>query len=218
MDLDPYAELEVERDADAAEIRKAHRRRVRKTHPDVGGTAEAFARTQTALAVLTNPQRRKTYDQTGKIEEPEPDNTEAGALTLLSTFVDKAIEAYINGGGVHNDPRRRDILAEFSAAMNQEITGISVALIESEKGIKFLVDMKRRFKTKKGVANSIAARLQIRIQEIEAQRVTMRQALDMRHLALKLAKTYDFERDEPAPPAQWPTATVGGMWSTTTGR
>jgi curved DNA-binding protein CbpA len=65
MKLDPYEELGVDRDATTLEVRKAYRKKVKDTHPDQGGDPEAFNRTKTALAVLTNPAKRKSYDDTG---------------------------------------------------------------------------------------------------------------------------------------------------------
>lgn len=46
--MNPYEELGVQSDATEGEIHTAYRRRAAKTHPDAGGSAEAFARTTTA--------------------------------------------------------------------------------------------------------------------------------------------------------------------------
>jgi curved DNA-binding protein CbpA len=63
---DYYKILGAPVDADAAEIRRAFRRRVREVHPDVAvdkaGANEAFLRLQDAYAVLSDPSRRTSYD------------------------------------------------------------------------------------------------------------------------------------------------------------
>lgn len=50
---DPYAVLAVSRSADKAELLRAYRRAVRRTHPDMGGSAAEFAAVQAAWEALT---------------------------------------------------------------------------------------------------------------------------------------------------------------------
>ena len=65
---DYYKILEVSRDADQAEIKKAYRRLARKYHPDVSKEPEAEARfkeVNEANEVLSDPEKRRAYDQLG---------------------------------------------------------------------------------------------------------------------------------------------------------
>ena len=66
---DYYDVLGVERGADEAEIKKAYRRVAMKHHPDrnAGDTAseEKFKEANEAYEVLSDPQKRATYDQFG---------------------------------------------------------------------------------------------------------------------------------------------------------
>lgn len=59
---DLYAVLGVAREASVDEIRRAARARQRETHPDLGGTAEAFMRVRVAVEVLTDPAARADHD------------------------------------------------------------------------------------------------------------------------------------------------------------
>jgi curved DNA-binding protein len=66
---DYYEILGVPRDASQEEIKKAHRRLVRKYHPDMNknspdATAK-FQEAQEAYDVLSDPQKRRNYDQFG---------------------------------------------------------------------------------------------------------------------------------------------------------
>jgi len=65
---DLYERLEVSKDANADEIKKAYMKMARKHHPDKGGDAELFKRVQEAYEVLTDDTRRQVYDATGSVD------------------------------------------------------------------------------------------------------------------------------------------------------
>ena len=73
---DYYATLGVPRDASQADIKKHFRRLARKHHPDVNtGVPEAesrFKELNEAYDVLSDPEKRKLYDQLGADWEPVP--------------------------------------------------------------------------------------------------------------------------------------------------
>ncbi|MAJ45697.1 MAG: hypothetical protein CBC35_00025 [Planctomycetes bacterium TMED75] len=65
---DYYEILGVSRDAKSEELRKAHRKLVRKLHPDVNkepDAAERFSEVQEAYDVLSDDEKRAQYDQYG---------------------------------------------------------------------------------------------------------------------------------------------------------
>jgi len=64
-EVDPYAELDVSRDASSEEIRRAYRQVARRHHPDVNldpGGAERFAAAARAYEILSDPAARARYD------------------------------------------------------------------------------------------------------------------------------------------------------------
>ncbi len=69
MAKDYYSTLGVERSADAAAIKKAYRKLAQKYHPDKNpndkAAEEKFKQVTEAYAVLSDPEKRKQYDQFG---------------------------------------------------------------------------------------------------------------------------------------------------------
>ncbi len=66
--IDFYETLGVSKNSTEAEIKSAYRRLARQHHPDVdktAGAADKFKELSEAYQVLSDPQKRKTYDQFG---------------------------------------------------------------------------------------------------------------------------------------------------------
>jgi len=63
---DYYDTLGISKSASADEIKKAYRRLALKYHPDKGGDHDKFTEINEAYQVLSDPQKRASYDQFGK--------------------------------------------------------------------------------------------------------------------------------------------------------
>lgn len=201
MDLDPYEELGVARSADQQEIKRGYRRRARKTHPDVpGGSAEKFARTKTALVVLSEPLRRKRYDETGGLDENagerQADNERAGALQMIEEFLNRAIDAWFSN--TPRDPRKRDLVEDFCKDMNAKISSCTVQDMQGAKVLEFIGNVGKRFKTEEK-DDPIGRSFRNKIAQIEASRAELRQTIAMCQLAIKIARKYRFEYDRTEP-------------------
>jgi curved DNA-binding protein len=95
--IDYYSTLGVGRDASADAIKKAYRKLARKHHPDLNpNDAEAgkkFQQLNEANEVLSDPEKRKKYDQYGKdwehgeeMEQARQQRQQAGATTDGTRF------------------------------------------------------------------------------------------------------------------------------------
>lgn len=192
--LDPYAELGIPRTASQADVKRAYRRKAKKAHPDGGGNADEFTRLGRALAVLDDPERRKKFDETGHADEGRPDNKRAAAIQLIDRFIADAINVFIQTGLVHDDPRRRDLLAEFREVTNSEISNADVNRARGKKALAFVKDIRRRF-LGDDPARPIERGLDHRIADIEAQLAGISEAMEIRNIALGIAGKYRYEQD-----------------------
>lgn len=64
---DLYSVLGVPKTADARDIKKAYFDLAKEKHPDKGGNEEEFKHVQRAYSILSDPQKRDFYDQTGQV-------------------------------------------------------------------------------------------------------------------------------------------------------
>ena len=76
MAKDYYEILGVDKKASASEIKKAYRKLARKYHPDLNPNDKAaetrFKEIQEAYGVLSHPEKRKQYDQYGRVGDIPP--------------------------------------------------------------------------------------------------------------------------------------------------
>jgi DnaJ-class molecular chaperone len=68
--MDPYEALGVQKGATDEEVKKAYRKLAMKHHPDKGGDPEQFKKIQGAYDILSDPQKRQSFDQFGSENPP----------------------------------------------------------------------------------------------------------------------------------------------------
>lgn len=153
MLTNPYQELGVPKDADAATVKRAYQRRARKAHPDKGGDTAAFQRVSAAYRLLADPAKRARYDQTGQVEDG-PDNGTARLLSIIATLVLGAVNQLSE-----NDVRYIDVMGEVRKRIDLDIKGVNQALKDTKKKIKHYEAAAKRVARKGGGENLVAMML-----------------------------------------------------------
>lgn len=196
-----YDDLGVAKDADAAAIKKAHRRKVKKSHPDntETGDAEEFRRAQHAYLVLSDPDRRKRYDETGADEDTagrgrSPEEMERDeALQALGAMIVGLLSN--SDSALDYTDLQKPLLSQVRAQAQQ--MGADKAKARGE--IKRAEKMAKRWRKKKpdgadliaAILASHLAGLSQRISQIErAERIN-------EHLRTMIAD-YEYAFDDPA--------------------
>jgi molecular chaperone DnaJ len=150
---DLYKVLGVSKGASEEEIKKAHRKLVRKYHPDRNpddaAAEEKFKEVQGAYDTLSDPEKRKEYDQggmfggfgagqggpgSGPFGGGFPGGTGAGG----ADFGDILSGIFGRGGGGRGRPeqqRGRDLETELSLSFDQAVNGaqVSVSVPKAER-------------------------------------------------------------------------------------
>jgi len=132
-----YKLLEVEKDANDAEIKKAYRKLAVKHHPDKGGDPEKFKEITKAYEVLSDAQKRSQYDRFG--EEGLEEGGGGGGDDLLSSLF---------GGGGRRGPGQRkrqktkDVVQPMKVTLEQLYNGatkkmaITRRVIDKKRGVQ----------------------------------------------------------------------------------
>ena len=198
MTFDPYTELGVERDATEADVRKAFRRRAKQTHPDTeNGNAEAFRRASRSLAVLTDPAKRKTYDETGRLEDDKPDTTAVAAGQLIEQFFGNLLNNYLQNFDKVHDPRYVDIIAACRKHVTDDLGVVRFSIGRWRQAADFHKDMIKRLsrKKKRPGRDVLLAMFDRQVAHALAQEQGAIEGIKVRELALKLLDDYEFKFD-----------------------
>jgi curved DNA-binding protein CbpA len=86
-DFDPYKILEVEPNASADDIKKAFKQKSKTAHPDCGGTPEDFDVIKKAYEILTDPSKRKMWDDYKMADNIDVENEAKMAASQIAVQV-----------------------------------------------------------------------------------------------------------------------------------
>ena len=177
----------------AAEIKRAYKKKAKETHPDkAGGSSEAFAKVSRAYLVLSDPVRRKRYDETGDIPENPPENA---ALNLLVQFFVGTVQLHANGQGP--DPCAVDLIDVARKECRKAILDAENHQVKLRRTIKLWQKVAGKLKTKKK-ADLVTRALHAQIIPLEQQIRLMDDQIVLRKDVLKLLDGYTFDFDAPA--------------------
>lgn len=188
---DLYRILGIGRGAARDEIHKAYRSKAKASHPDSGGSVGAFGELATAYAVLSNPNCRERYDQTGEVEVPRPNNFDASAVEVIAQKLGLIIHA-------EQDMTGMDIGALIEAAIREDMAERRANMASQRRAIDRAARLRSRIKRKANGHDNMLARVldwhesstRLQIDKNEAAVASMERALE-------ILKDYSFADDLP---------------------
>jgi DnaJ-class molecular chaperone len=138
-----YKILGVSEDATSEEIVRAYKKRCMTVHPDRGGGAEEFKELNEAYSILSNPELRAEYDETGGATLDF--DLRAQATTTLAKLINQAVdEVDLDRFDLYDILKRKldlDIAAE-----QKKIEIFSKKIGRHEKAIKKTIKSKKATK------------------------------------------------------------------------
>nr|CAD6411399.1 molecular chaperone DnaJ [Rhizobium sp. Q54] len=123
--IDPYDTLGVARDADTAQIKTAYRKRAKNAHPDTGGDADAFSRLKISFEILSDPVRRKVFDETG-YDPTLADTKDLEGLLVLEGLINDFILD-------EREPGSFDPVAAMRRKLTDKIVNVRFHILELER-------------------------------------------------------------------------------------
>lgn len=199
-----YDILGVDRDAGAARIRAAYRKLSSIHHPDVGGNADDFRKIKEAYDILRDEERRKRYDETGRTDK-SPVTPEAIRNVMESMII--GVINHERDDGSTDSPEWEDIKHKIILSIRASRREVVANIKSGEKKLARAKQLAKRFKPKQK-ADPVGEIFRDRIEAIETQLQSFRDALELSIETEKAFNEYDYEV-EPGPEGQYdPSSTL----------
>lgn len=201
-----YELLGLAKDASTAQIRSAYRRLTKIHHPDKGGDPEKFAELQEAHDVLTDAQRRKVYDETGRTSE-----VRVPAIKLkrfLHMLFKSVIHAQNQRTGLSDDPVHENIKNKMLASLKRSMGEADQKRLELFHKLQRANQLVSRFKPPSLDADPVGDVLKAERAEVQKQMHEVEDEIEMAKMAETLISSYTYEVDpgKEGPISPGPTA------------
>ncbi len=98
--MNPYKILELREDATQEEVKAQYRKMSKVCHPDVGGDEGMFQVVNLAYRVLSNPKKRKLYDDTGVVDDESPNHVDNIIRSRMVDIAEKWLDNMLRGNKI----------------------------------------------------------------------------------------------------------------------
>jgi curved DNA-binding protein CbpA len=181
-----YDTLGVPKSASQDEVRMAYRKKAQKSHPDKGGSEAEFRQIQCAYDILSDPERKARYDQTG--ETGQGPSLESQALSYVAALLPKILDSVL-------DVSRLALIDKLKEMVNADAERMKANKRNGEAIIA-----KRRDALKRLSPGPMAGMLESEIALIEQKLVQIDGQITMLDMALKIVSEHSYQHDSPFHP------------------
>lgn len=181
-----YDTLGIPKDADAATVKLAYRRKSRAAHPDKGGDHREMVAINRAYDTLADPQKRARYDQTGE-DGPHRESTETQARSaLMQVFL-----AILEKASDYDD-----VMLKVGIALDENLARIRASIKQSEDHVAKLKRSAKRLKCKSGRENFLGALLEDQISKVQGALGNMQEGVAVVECAKEMLAEFTWEVDK----------------------
>lgn len=160
MAFDPYAVLGLTRAAGPAQIKAAYRRAAQTAHPDRGGDPAAFIAIVKAFGLLSDPDARRLYDETGDVDEDAVKSFRRDVAKILADMFDAAVSSAVATG---IDLAKVDFVSQMTAAVHTGLVDARASLVRLDRDAAALSALGRRIRRGDDAPNIFAQRLEAQL-------------------------------------------------------
>jgi curved DNA-binding protein CbpA len=172
--FDPYAVLGVARAASAGAIKAAYRKRVRHAHPDRGGDPEDFIVIVRAFGLLSDPEMRRIFDETGIVDIESLKTYRRDVTAVLADMFDAAVQSAVAAGLKLTQVDFIDLMGSAVAKGKAETSSQARRLEGEIAGLKAL---RQRIRRNDDNENLFVERLNAQVQAKAEQHEALRRRL-----------------------------------------
>ena len=187
---DLYEILGVKKDATLKEIKNAYRKKAVENHPDKeGGSAEKMAAINHAKDILTDPGRRKKYDETG-FDGKEPTFDQRFRQTLDDLLMQIVKQPA-------NDPDKIDVVGLINSSIQDALDNYKSKKATMITQLHKMLSIKKRTKSKDKTIQYI---LDVRIGQCNQALAKMSDEIKYCEECIEFMKKYEYEFEPPKSP------------------
>ena len=198
MKTNYYNDLEVGKDATQDEIKKSYRKLSKQHHPDKGGDEKKFAAISEAYEALSNPAKRKEYDETGTVKK-KPNH-----LSYFCGLVSKLFVPMIHH---YRSESNVDIIKKFVEEMSTIKKNMLNVILENQEKIDALEKSKEKITVKSG-ENFLSEMIQVDIDRHKSTQNNIERELESLKWSLKYMEDYEYKVTKEIGSMDWDFMTV----------
>lgn len=188
--MNPYEVLGLQPDATLEQVKAAFRREASRTHPDKGGDGTRMAQVNEAYAILSDPARRRQFDETGNTREPA--SVDAEATEILAGIFTQALQQ--DAASVVDFAKGS--LLQMRGNMKQQRT----ATLRRSRTLRA---KRGKVKTKKDQPNLLHGIIDQQLVALGQSLVKIRHVQQVVKRALQLLESYDEDRPQQVIDPAW---------------
>lgn len=177
-----YDILGVDKDVDAAELKKAYRNKAKENHEDKGGDSQKMIEVNHAWMVLRDPARRDKYDRTGSDDNDGFDLRFQGYVqSIFMSIVEQ------------NDVDYTDLIGEFRAYNRRMISDNRKKVPEARKRLRKLEKVLERLG---GISGQIGVVVNRNIEQIRMEIGSIEDNIKFLQECGECLESYHYKFDE----------------------